>query len=316
MKPLKIGNIEIKNRLFLAPMVDVTDLPYRLLCKKAGAGIVYTEMINIGSILNPNPKTLNMMKTISKEKPVGIQITGRTVEEFEKVIPYLKKANFDLVDINCGCPSSRIVGNASGSYLMRDLDVIEGAVKVLKKAGFIVTVKCRLGFKKINVIEFAKTVEKAGASLITVHARLASDTNKTPADWSYFSKIKKEVKIPVIANGDIDSGEKVKELLKVCDGVMIARPAIGNPLIFKQILDYLDTGEEKPPEFSERIKLFKEYLELAEKYNVVEIGRVKYLGSSFLKRFKGASKKREEFMRLKTYEEMKEFINKVLEARN
>ena len=147
MKSLKIGPVRLKNRLFLSPMVDVTDLPYRLLCREAGAGIAYTEMLNIGSILHENTKTLNILKTCKEDSPVGLQITGKSVNEFEEVSKRKELSRFDLIDINCGCPSLRITGNDSGSFLLRNPDKIGEMIKTLKDAGFTTTVKIRLGFK-------------------------------------------------------------------------------------------------------------------------------------------------------------------------
>src|SRR3989338_121781 len=145
LKPLKIGKVILKNRLFLAPMIDVTDAAYRKVCREAGAGIAYIEMINIGAILHPNKKTQTLMKTYPGESPKVIQITGRSVTEFKAVIPFLK--SYDIVDINCGCPSMRITDNESGSFLLKNPEKIHEMIRTLKEAGLTVTVKIRLGFK-------------------------------------------------------------------------------------------------------------------------------------------------------------------------
>ena len=157
IKPIKIGKYRIKNPVFLAPMVDVTDMPYRVICRKAGAGMAYTEMLYVDAITHENDKTKQLMEIGKGEKPSGIQITGNNIEEFRKVIPYLKK--FDIVDLNCGCPSVRIVGNEAGSYLLRSPEKIAEIVKLLKKAGLTVSVKIRLGFERNNVIEIAKMIQ-------------------------------------------------------------------------------------------------------------------------------------------------------------
>ncbi len=310
MKPLKIGNIKLENRVFLAPMVDVTDLPYRLICRKAGAGMAYTEMINIGAILHENKKTLNMLKTNEQDKPSGVQITAPKVEDFQAVTGYLKK--FDIVDINCGCPSIRITDNASGSYLLKTPLKIAKYIQVLKKAGYIVTAKIRLGFKKNNVLAVAKLIEKAGADALTLHSRMSYDSYKVPADWKWIGEVKAKLKIPVIGNGDVDSGKKAAEMLKLCDGVMVARAAIGDPHIFERINHYLETGEEIERDFKKNIQYFSEYLELAEKLDVVELPRIKSLGGYFLRGFDGAARLRNEFMQLKTFEDVKEFVGKLL----
>ena len=243
MKELRIGNVRITHGLILAPMVDVTDVAYRLICRKAGAAIGYTEMLNIGAILHTNRKTQNLMKIGEGEKPVGIQITGPTIKDFRKVVPYLK--DFDIVDINCGCPSIRIMDNKSGSFLMKSPVKIAKYIRVLKEAGYNATAKIRLGFKNNNVIELAKTIEKAGADAITLHARLAHDSYKLPADWKWIAKVKESVGIPVIGNGDIMNGKHASEMLDIADGAMIARAAIGDPLVFSRMQKYLRTGKEE-----------------------------------------------------------------------
>ncbi|MEI6850012.1 MAG: tRNA-dihydrouridine synthase family protein [archaeon] len=310
MKSIKIGKVKLKNRLFLAPMVDVTDAAYREICRKCGAGMAYTEMLYVDAITHENDSTKRLMKIGKKDKPLGIQITGNSIEEFEKVIPYLK--GYDLVDINCGCPSIRITGNEAGSYLLKNPEKIVEMVKLLRKKGFIVTVKIRLGFENNNVMEIAKMIEKAGADALTVHARLAIHSNKIPADWNWIEKVKKELKIPVIGNGDIRTGADAKKMLEICDGVMVARAAIGDPTIFERINYYLKTGKEKEIDYIKNIKLFLEYLKLVKKYDIIDLPRIKYLGSNFLKNFSGASKLRNELHTLKNYDQIYEFLEKFL----
>ena len=310
MKPLSIGDIKLKNRLFLAPMVDVTDLPYRIICRRAGAGMAYTEMLNIGAILHENKKTQNMLKTCEEDKPSGVQITAPKVNEFKKVIPHLRK--FDIVDINCGCPSSRIMDNASGSYLLKTPLKIAKYIRVLKDAGYTTTAKIRLGFKKNNVLRVSKEIEKAGADALTLHSRMAYDSYEVPADWKWFAAIKKNIGIPVIGNGDVDSGKKASEMLDICDGVMIARAAIGDPQIFERIHYYFKTGKEQERDFEKNIKYFIDYLELAQKRDVVELSRIKFIGSHFLRGFAGAAQQRNKFMQVKTFEEARAFVRSLI----
>ena len=311
LKPIKIGKYKIKNPLFLAPMVDVTDMPYREICRKAGAGMTYTEMLYVDAITHENPKTKQLMKIGKNEKPSAIQITGNNLEEFKKVIPYLKK--YDIVDLNCGCPSIKIVGNEAGSFLLKSPGKIGEIIKLLKKSGLTVTAKIRLGFDNNNVIEIAKIIEKSGASAITVHGRLAKDSNKIPVQLDWIAKVKKAIKIPVIGNGDVVSGKTALDMLKVCDGVMIGRAALGDPMIFSRIQDYIKTGKERPKEddVSGNLKLFLEYIKLCKKQEIVDLHRIKYNGTCFLRGFNGAAKKRAEFMSLKTIDEMEEFVKKI-----
>ncbi|MEK6928125.1 MAG: tRNA-dihydrouridine synthase family protein [Nanoarchaeota archaeon] len=307
IKSLNISKIKLKNRLFLAPMVDVTDLPYRLVCKKAGAGMTYTEMIYVSAIIHENPKTKQLMQTSSSEKPSAIQITGNNPEEFNEVLPFIK--NYDLVDINCGCPSVRIVGNQAGSYLLKDPEKIAKMIKILKSAGHIVTVKIRLGFHINNVMKIAKTIEKAGADALTIHARLGIHGNKIPADWKEIAKVKKELKIPVIGNGDVSNPEKVKEMLKVADGAMIARAAIGDPDIFQRSLIYLKTGTLIPYSFDRNKKYLKMYLTLCKKYHKIpDLPRVKYLACSFIKGIPNGAKIRNAIMLSKDIDSIEKSI--------
>lgn len=308
MKSLSIGPIRLKNPLFLAPMVDVTDLPYRLICREQGAAMAYTEMINIGAILHENKKTRDMLKTSADDKPSGVQITGPRVSEFKKVVPYLKE--FDIVDINCGCPSIRITDNASGSYLLKTPHKIASYIRVLKDAGYTTTAKIRLGFKKNNVMRVAKVVEQAGADALTVHARLSTDSYKVAADWKWIRDIKKKVGIPVIGNGDVHDGASAAHMLDVCDGAMVARAAMGDPRIFSRISHYMKTGKEKDKkgDVKNNIRLFEHYMALADKHDVVDLGRIKFLGGHFIAGFNGAAAKRSEFMQVKTLEEARAFV--------
>jgi len=290
-------------------MVDVTDLAYRLLCRKQGAGMAYTEMIYVDAILHENARTKSLMKTCKKDSPLGLQVTGNSVREFQKFAKLDELHNYDLVDINCGCPSIRITGNQAGSYLLRNPGKIGEMIRILKDAGHTTTAKIRLGYKKNNALAVAKEVERAGADLLTVHARMANQGSSVAADWKWIAKIKKEIGMSVIGNGDVFSGKDVEKALDVCDGVMIARGAIRNPFIFREILRYFKTGKEKEIGRMERISAFKEYLNLAKKHDVIDMGRIKYLGSAFMKGFPGAGKIRAELMQKRDDGRINEFLS-------
>ncbi len=311
MKSPKIGSLVLKNPLILAPMVDITNLPYRLVCRNSGCSLAYTEMINVPAILHENDKTKQMMQTCKEDSPLGIQITGNNPRELEKILPILKK--YDFVDINAGCPSERITENESGSCLLNNPKKIEEMIKILKKNNITTTVKIRLGFKKNNVLEIAKMIEKAGADAITLHPRLATQGYDIPADWKEIAKIKKALKIPVIGCGDISSPEKAKEMLETtgCDAIMIARGAIGDPLIFERTLNYLKTGKSEPPSFKDNIKCFQDYLKLSKKYKFHDLAIIKHLGAKFLRSIEGAAHKRNELMQLKSFDGVVDFFKNI-----
>ncbi len=309
---LKIGNIKLKNKLFLAPMVEVTDCAYRLLCREQGAAMAYTEMIYVDAILHENSRTLKLMKIGGKDdRPVGLQVTGNSLEEFTKFSKLNVLEDYDLIDINCGCPSTRIVGNEAGSYLLKNPEKIGQMIKVLKDQGLTVTAKIRLGFKNNNVIEVSRAIERAGADLLTIHARTAQQKYTDLPDWSWISKVKKEIGIPVVGNGGIVNGETASRMLDICDGAMVASAAIGNPFVFRNILSYLKNGKEKEVTKEQRVKGFLNYVKLSEKYDLFEMSRAKYIGSNFLKGFDGATKARSALMAIKSKEEIAKFISTI-----
>jgi len=310
MNILRIGNIKLKNRLFLAPMVEVTDCAYRVLCRKYGAAMAYTEMIYVDAILHENDRTKKLMTIASAgDRPVGLQVTGNNLIEFTKFSKLKLLEDYDLIDINCGCPSSRIVGNEAGSYLLKTPEKIGSMICVLKDAGHVVTAKIRLGYKNNNVLEVSKVVEKAGADLITIHARTAEQRSSSLPDWSWISKVKREIGIPIVGNGGVVSGKAAVEMLDIADGAMVASAAIGNPFIFRSILNYMKTGKEKEVTKNERVNGFSEYVKLSERFGVFDMSRIKYIGSNFLKGFDGAFKARSTLMAVKTKDEMNEFVD-------
>ena len=297
---LKIGNIKLKNGLFLAPMVDVTDCAYRLLCREQGASMAYTEMIYVDAILHENERTKKLMTIGGKlDRPLGLQVTGDSLTEFTKLSKLKQLENYDLIDINCGCPSSRIVGNEAGSYLLNDPEKIGNMIRILKDSGKIVTAKIRLGYKNNNVMQVSKIIEKACADLLTIHARTAQQKYSDSPDWSWISKVKKEIGIPVVGNGGVINGSTAEKMLDICDGAMVASASIGNPFVFREILRYLKTGKEKEITKEEKLSGFSDYVKLAEKHDVLEMSRVKYIGSNILKGFGGASNARAELMKTK-----------------
>lgn len=253
MRKLKIGNVELSNPCVLAPMAGVTDLPFRLLCREQGAGLLCTEMVSAKAISFHNKNTESLMQTGPGEHPVSLQLFGSEPELMGRIAAQIEERPFDILDVNMGCPVPKVVNNGEGSALMKQPKLVEAIVTAMvKSVKKPVTVKIRKGFDEehVNAVEIAKIIEASGAAAIAVHARTREQYYSGQADWEIIRQVKESVSIPVIGNGDVDSPQKAQRMLQEtgCDGVMVGRAARGNPWIFRQITHYLDTGEllEKP----------------------------------------------------------------------
>ena len=255
----KIGPVDIENPFVLAPMAGITDLPFRILCKEQGAGLLYTEMVSAKAISYRNRNTIPLMEISPKEHPVALQIFGSEPELMAEVARSIEDQPFDILDINMGCPVPKVVNNGEGSALLKNPELIRKIVSAVSRAvKKPVTVKMRIGFEGADVdpVGIAKIMEDSGAAAIAVHGRTRQQYYSGKADWDTIRKIKEAVSVPVIGNGDVDSPKKAEAMLKEtgCDGVMIGRAVRGNPWIFREMNYYFETGELLPRPSVEELK--------------------------------------------------------------
>ena len=311
LKKLKIGNVELENNIILAPMAGVTDLPFRIICKKYGnPGLVCNEMVSAKAIVYEDEKTLEMIKTNNEKRPISMQIFGSDPETMGKAAKFISEYA-DIVDVNMGCPAPKVVKNGDGSKLLLDLKLVEAIVKeVVKNSTKPVTVKIRKGWDENNIVavEAAKIIEKAGADAIVIHGRTRQEFYSGVADWKIIKEVKDAVSIPVIGNGDIKTEEDAERMFEETgvDGIMIGRGALGNPWIFSQIEYYLEHGKKK-----EEISLDEKYNVILEHFNLLLEEKGEYTATReirkhiawYVKGLKSASEIRNEINKVESKEE-------------
>ena len=313
---LKIGNVELENNLILAPMAGVTDLPFRLLCKEQGCGLMYTEMVSAKAILYKNRNTGPLMEVRPEEEPVALQLFGSDPEIVSDIAAQVEDGPYAFIDINMGCPVPKIVNNGEGSALMKNPKLVEEILTaVVKKVKKPVTVKFRKGFDDdhINAVEIARIAESCGVSAVAVHGRTRAQFYSGKADWEIIRKVKEAVKIPVIGNGDVTSGQKALDMFEQtgCDGVMIGRGCQGNPWIFRELLAYEETGSipERPGTDQIRETMLRHArLQIEFKGDYIGIREMRKHVAWYTKGMQGSAKLRDEINQVESYEELENLL--------
>lgn len=320
MKQLKIGNVTLENRYILGPMAGVTDLPFRLLCKEQGAGLLCMEMVSAKAILYNNKNTETLLEIHPDERPVSLQFFGSDPKIMSEMAKRVEERPFDIMDINMGCPVPKVVKNGEGSALMKNPKLVHEIVSAMVKAiNKPVTVKIRKGFDDtcINAVEIAKIIEDAGAAAVAVHGRTREQYYSGTADWEIIRQVKEAVSIPVIGNGDVTSPQKAEELVKQtgCDGIMIARGAQGNPWIFSEMIAYEQTGQlpDRPARREVREMMLRHArLQLQYKGEYLGIREMRKHVAWYTKGLQGSAKLREEINRVESYAELEELLERRL----
>ena len=307
IKPLKIGNVQLNNNILLAPMAGITDRPFRLICEQFNPGMVCTEMISSKGLFYNDAKTKLLLNMKDEKRPIAVQIFGNDIESLKYAAEYVSDFA-DIVDINMGCPAPKVVKNGDGSKLLLDLKLIKQIVtEVVKSSKVPVTVKIRKGWDNNNIVavEAAKIIEKAGASAITIHGRTRDEFYSGNADWEIIKKVKQAVNIPVIGNGDIKSIKDANEIFETTgvDGIMIGRASLGNPWIFKEVIEqkeYQVTPQEKLQTILKHIDL-----EIEEKGENTGIKEMRKHIAWYIKNTKDASKIRDKINTIQDVQELK-----------
>lgn len=319
----KIGNVEIKNRVILAPMAGVSNTSFRKIIKEMGAGLIYCEMVSDKAVTFESKKTMDLLKMDEMERPISQQIFGSDIDSFVTAAKKIYELQHpDIIDINMGCPVPKVaIKNQAGSALLKDPKKIGEIVSaVVNAVPCPVTVKIRSGWdeKHINAVEVAKVCEKAGASAIAVHARTRSQGYSGQADWNIIKQVKEAVSIPVIGNGDVTSCYLAKKMLDEtkCDAVMIGRGVLGNPWLIKECVEYLENGTEpKEVTYEDKINMMRRHYELLkeDKGETVASLEIRMFILYYLKGIKGSKEIKNKICQTKSSEEIFKIIDEFKE---
>ena len=318
---MKIGKYSIENGIFLAPMENITDFPFRMICKKLGADVMYSEFISSEALIRDADKAFKKLTFKPEERPIGIQIYGNRVEAMVAAAQIAEEKEPDFIDINFGCPVKKVALKGSGAGLLRDIPLmLKITESVVKHSSIPVTAKTRIGWDAdtINIIEIAQELESVGIEALTVHARTRAQGFKGSADWDWIKKVKESVTIPVIGNGDIVHPEQVKEMFDLtgCDAVMIGRGAINNPWIFKHAKEYLKKGiVNEEISLAEKIDLLISHLKYSVEYKGEKraLLEIRKYYSGYLKGLPYIAKFRNELMQHTKMEAIIDQLNKLKE---